>query len=279
MSRLRPPRVGVQLGSLADDRRATRAGRSGARLLRAALLCAWVASPRAAAAAPAPAALRVAVLGVETRELSEALGLPLEFRRAVERALRRMPGLSLLPCKTLEEFKLVFGCLDEQAACMARGGLELGADRLLWGLLTPRGEQWLLRLQWFDVAAARGLSSVELSLPAMADRETIARALTPGLRRLLGLRLGTLVLRLPVSGVEVWVDGQRRPPVAGRLFRAAELPRGRHRVEVRKQGYLRWQREVQIAADLQTELVVALRLARAGAGRARRAAAGVPAAD
>ncbi|MBK8481511.1 MAG: carboxypeptidase regulatory-like domain-containing protein [Proteobacteria bacterium] len=184
-----------------------------------------------------------------------------------------MPGLRLLPCKTLEEFKLVFGCLDEQAACMARGGAELGADRLLWGLLQPRGEQWLLRLQWFEVASARSLNVVELALPAMADRETVARALTPALRRLLGLRLGTLILRLPLAEVEVWVDGQRRPLVAGRVFRATELPRGSHRVEVRKQGYLRWQREVQIAADLQTDLVVSLRLARAGAGGAGPAAA------
>lgn len=260
MSPRRAMPTGAEGCWLPHDERAARRARRGAWSTMAVLGCLLQAvRPPVASAAPAPVRAPVAVLGVEARDLAEPVGRRL--KSAVEQALGRLPGLRLLASQTLEEFKLVFGCLDEQAACMARGGRQLGATRLLWGAVAPRGDQWRVRLVWFDVATAQTTSVVEVSMPSTAELETAVRALSPALRRLLGVRVGGLVLHLPVTETEVWVDGQRRVVGAGRVFSAAELPRGSHRVEVRKRGYLPWQREAQIGADQTTELVVSLPLA------------------
>lgn len=258
MSRCRAvPPAGTPLRS------ARAAGRRRSRRCRAlptALVLAGLLGTAAPSTATAPAVTRprVAVLGVEVRELADAAGL--RVRRALEQAIGRMPALALVPCQTLDEFKLVFGCLDERAACMARGGRQIGADRLLWGSVAARGTQWLVRLRWFDVSAARTLGVVERLLDADPRHDSLVRDLSPTLRGLFGMRVGALVLHLPLAGVEVWVDGQRRAGDHALRLRLSDLTHGSHRVEVRKRGYLPWRREVQIGAGRTTELVVALPL-------------------
>ena len=70
---------------------------------------------------------------------------------------------------------------------------------------------------------------------------------------------GTLSLRLEPVDAEVLVDGERRPVPPGQDVFAIRLTEGRHKIEVRKDGYTTYTEEILIRRDRTLALTVTLR--------------------
>ncbi len=70
---------------------------------------------------------------------------------------------------------------------------------------------------------------------------------------------GSLAITSKVAGVEVWLDdrrlGETRP---GADLLVSNLPVGSRRVKASKDGYKAWEREVDVAANVQTDVVIDL---------------------
>jgi len=109
---------------------------------------------------------------------------------ALTRALRRAfaaRGLSGGEEVNLTELRLALGCKDDSPKCLARGGKQLGARRLIYGTLRRgKGQVWKLEVTLVEVDSGAA-SSASLSLaPAelAADRvdataEEVAERLAP----------------------------------------------------------------------------------------------------
>lgn len=70
-------------------------------------------------------------------------------------------------------------------------------------------------------------------------------------------QLGSVALSAKIDGIEVWLDGQRIGETkTGRALIANNVPEGAHRVVARKAGYKEWRRDVQIAVNQRTEIVI-----------------------
>src|SRR3954471_12899323 len=90
----------------------------------------------------------VAVLGVEPMDVPEALAQQLtDALRPRAGGTAGLPqraagtaGVRAVQGKDLIEIKMVFGCDQEQPACMAQAGKTLGAEKLLYGAIKKAGK-------------------------------------------------------------------------------------------------------------------------------------------
>ena len=72
-------------------------------------------------------------------------------------------------------------------------------------------------------------------------------------------RFGTLLLRVQPSDAEVLIDGERWSSLGDQEQIAIRLPEGRHRVEIRRDGYARYVEDVLIGVNRGLTLNVSLR--------------------
>lgn len=96
-------------------------------LLAMILIASFPHSARAESAAPAFGVLSL-----------ESLGVPPELSGTLTDNLRRQLGQissAAVSAQDMVEVKLVFGCVDEKPACLARAGRQLGVTRLIYGKL------------------------------------------------------------------------------------------------------------------------------------------------
>ena len=189
----------------------------------------------------------VAVLGVEAVDAPAELAAKLT--EALRGQVRKSPGFRLLAGKSLEEIKLVFGCVDENPDCMARVGRSLGSAKLVWGTLKKSGAGFNLTIKYLDVASAAVEKFVSENVEAaelggggtQAVVERLTGSFLPGSRG--ALRIGSNVEGAPVE-VAGKVVGATRP--GGLVVR--NLRAGQVEVRVSKAGYRSWSQSVAISA-------------------------------
>ena len=114
---------------------------------------------------------------------------------------------------------------------------------------------------WIASSFTGDFSFAALRHPAAAPPPVVA-ARPPELPRIEGreearAEIGTLSLRSPVAGVEVFLGDQRVWTTrAGAAYVLSNVPTGSRTVIARREGYREWRREVQVAADQRTEVVI-----------------------
>jgi hypothetical protein len=82
--------------------------------------------------------------------------------------------------------------------------------------------------------------------PSMGDREAPAR-------------FGTLLVRVQPADAEIFIDGERWSTTAGQEPIAVRLPEGRHRVEIRREGFAAYAEDVLIRVNRGLTLNVSLK--------------------
>ncbi|MCS6915686.1 MAG: PEGA domain-containing protein [Myxococcota bacterium] len=188
--------------------------------------------------AGAAEAVTVAVLGVDAVDVPPEAALVLTD--ALRRQLGRMPGVRMIAGKHLVEVKLVFGCLDEQPACLAQVGRGLGAERIVYGSLRrpAAGGGYTVVLKQLHVPSARiekfisNTVSTRLFQPGGAELEPLVTRWLDVLVR--GLLQGGLRVRTEPPGAEVTLDGK---PVGRTPLELREVATGTHTVTLALEGY------------------------------------------
>jgi hypothetical protein len=197
------------------------------------------------------------VLGVE------AVDAPAELAGRLAEALRaqvkQSAGFKLVAGKSLEEIKLVFGCVDEKDDCMARAGKTMGVAKLLWGNLQKAGGGALtVTVKLLDVPSAR--------LDRKANRDFSARELAgAGARRAIEKLTGSFIpgltgsLRITcnVPGASITVGSRALGATEGAIT-VENLAPGKHHVSVTMEGYRPWSQEVTVTAGDTTLVEVTL---------------------
>jgi hypothetical protein len=195
----------------------------------------------------ARAQTKAAVLGVEAVDApAEPAGRLTEALRA---QVRQSPGFRLAQGKSLEEIKLVFGCVDEKPDCMARVGRSLGAAKLIWGNLRKAGAGYNLTIKYLDVASATVEKFVSENVAAtdLSDRavptliERLTRSFLPGGH-------GALRISSNVEGAAVEVAGRPAGVTLPGGLVVGNLSPGRVEVRVTKPGFRMWSQSVVVAA-------------------------------
>ena len=208
-----------------------------------------------ALATPAAAQPKVAALGIQpagtpaglAQRCSAALGTHLK-----EAGYKRVQG------KSLVEIKLVFGCVNEGAACMAKVGKNLNADKLLWGTLSKKRDRFVLSLSMLDVASKK-LRKARRTYSQKAfsrDPEGTVRKAVEGL---LPAQIGTIKLSSSVSGAEVLLDGRPMGPINDQGL-DMQVSAGAHTLQVRRDGYRAWVKRVTVRAGETLPLAATLEL-------------------
>lgn len=209
---------------------------------------------------PSTAALaqaRTAVLGVEPVDVSNEVAARLADALRVQ--VRQSSAFKRVDGKSLEEIKLVFGCVDEKPDCMARSGRTMNVAKMVWGTVrkAPGGYTFVVKL--LDVAGARiertvseTVSAADVASGAAARRtvERITGAFIPGAS-------GTIKVTCNVPGAAVTVGARDLGVVEGSVTVENLVP-GRHQVRVTKDGYRPWRQTVSVAAGETTLVDAAL---------------------
>jgi hypothetical protein len=200
---------------------------------------------------------RTAVLGVEPVDVANEVAA--QLAGALRAQVRQSSAYKHMDGKSLEEIKLVFGCVDEKPDCMARAGRGMNAAKLVWGTVrkAPGGYTFIVKL--LDVAGARlertvseVISAADVASGAAARRtvERMTGAFIPGAS-------GTLKVTCNVPGASVTVGARDLGVVEGSVTVENLVP-GRHQVRVTKEGYRPWRQTVSVAAGETTLVDAAL---------------------
>lgn len=205
----------------------------------------------------------VSVLGVESE------GLPDALTQAISDGIRSRAeacGWKLIPGGDLVEMKLVFCVGEEGAGCLARAGKSLGAQKLIYGQMTARQGEVLVRLSFLDVEKGIVERTVEESMPKLDA--TVERLVEFGQRWALELAGrsgagGALRLNVQPAGAQVYVDG-RSVGVAGTwpLMVDAVEP-GQRVLEAKLLGHAPWLEMVFVKAGETVKIDVLLQASRA----------------
>lgn len=186
--------------------------------------------------------------------------LATRMERTLRQALEQAAGGRLLKAMVMDSLLLVEG--NEKylrcgmgPACLAGLGRAAGLQRIIAGEVAKHGGTVVFRLVLVDVARARVISRcrVESSLhPAPAAiAEMVAAMLHPEQYR------GRLLLRVRQQGAEVLLDG--KPVGHSPLGPLEKLVAGTHRLQVRKAGFIDYERQVRVpyksSATVDVELV------------------------
>ncbi len=148
----------------------------------------------------------------------------------------------------LEKQKQMLGCTE--ASCLAEIGGALGVDYLVSGRVTALGgaggtQTFTLDLTLSSVKRAqREGSSIEVARSESELMGLVPRAVSRVTQKVLAARSGRLVLASSEAGAVVRIDDQVKgtTPLPGALT----LPGGLRSVAVEKQGFVTWQKDVQI---------------------------------
>lgn len=148
-----------------------------------------------------------------------------------------------------EKQRQMLGCAD--TGCIAEIGGALGVDFIVSGKVTRIAaaagvpETFNLDMTLSNVRKAqREGSVVEVAASEGELLRKVGRAGQKLVARILAGRAGSLVISTPEAGAVVKVDDQIRgtTPLAGQI----SLPSGPHSVVVEKQGFVAWQKDVQV---------------------------------
>ena len=209
---------------------------------------------------PAPEAAAqysMAVLGVDTgsgpANRAECLS------NGLKRQVKRAPGFDLVPGKNLDEIKMVFGCFNEAAECMAKAGQSLQVEKLLWGRLEKVAGGYNLSVRLLDVTGAKIEKSVvekisKADLKGSCAAEVISRLAMS----ILSTRRASLTIRVNVDGARITVGPRFIGLSEGPRALQSDLLPGTHNVQITAKDYQKWSQVVDIKAGEKKELNVML---------------------
>lgn len=172
--------------------------------------------------------------------------------QAVVRGLRDLDAFQVLSAEDVRQMlaiergrQLVGVSVNQDASAL---GKTLGAKHVVVGSLTRVGKGLTVDLRLLDAQEAKVIS--HRSLGPVADMAKVATTL-PGLAQelvgpLLAAEQGELLVRAREESAEVLVDGTL---VGTTPLGAFKLPRGQHRLEVRKEGFISQSTPVRIEHD------------------------------
>ncbi|HEY6099741.1 MAG TPA: PEGA domain-containing protein, partial [Anaeromyxobacter sp.] len=230
------------------------------RLLAAALVSALL--PAASFAQPKP---RIAILDFTangaSKELASAAGGVAANELDRLGAFHVVTSEAIRSMLAFEKQRQMLGCAD--ASCMAELGGALGVDWLVSGKVTRLAAQggvpetWTLDLTL--TAVKRGQREGSAIESARSEAELMARtgkAAQRLVQKILAGRTGRLVVTAAEKGAVVRLDDQVKgtTPLRG----GVALPAGPHALVVEKQGFVTFQKDVQIEAGKVVEEKVAL---------------------
>jgi hypothetical protein len=231
--------------------------------MRVRLLAALLAAlPLAAGAQPRP---RIAVVDFAangaSKELASAAG------GVVANELDRMGTFQIVTADAIrsmlafEKQRQMLGCAD--AGCMAEIGGALGVDWLVSGKVTRLGaspglpETLTVDLTLTNVRKAQREGSVIETARTESELVTkMGRAAQKLVARILAGRTGRLVVSAVEAGALVKVDDQAKGTTP--LRAAIVLPAGPHALSVEKDGFVAYQKDVQVEAGRVIEEPVTL---------------------
>jgi hypothetical protein len=218
--------------------------------------------PLGAAAQPKP---KIAVLDFSAHGASKELASAAGGVAANE--LDRMGAFQIVTADAIrnmlafEKQRQMLGCAD--AGCMAEIGGALGVDWLVSGKVTKLAaaggipETFSVDLTLTNVRKAQREGSVIET--ARGESELVSktgRAAQKLVARILAGRSGRLVVTAPEAGAVVKVDDQVKGTTP--LRAAIVLPSGPHALSVEKQGFVSYQKDVQVEAGKLVEEAVTM---------------------
>lgn len=211
------------------------------------LLGAWLFGAWAVAEA---APTTVGLLGVDGSAVEP--GLSAILTDALRRNLPQLTGMRIeTRSQDLAEVKMVFGCTEEKADCMAKVGRNLEVSRLIYGSIHKQGGSYVVLIRQLNVADGTVEKTLSETVPKQILMQPSARLdeLTQTwLRQLLieGLR-GGLTISTDPPGALVFVDGD---PVGRTPYSSPGLEVGKHAVRIELTGYDPVAKTVQIRGNL-----------------------------
>jgi hypothetical protein len=202
----------------------------------------------AQAAAASGSSTAVAVLGLEAVDVPDAIAL--EITEALRQKVASTPGFQLVQGKDLVEIKLVFGCSDEAATCMAQAGTTLGAAKLIFGNVRRVGAEYMVALKSVDVSKAAVEGATSDTIPLKRAEPTVFHARTARwIAKLTGRETtGSLEVRANVTGAAITLDGVAVGLTDSSPVSVADVAPGRHQIAAEKQGYATSRQDFTLAA-------------------------------
>jgi hypothetical protein len=179
-----------------------------------------------------------AVLGLEGIDVPATLTD--EMSDQLRQRVSATRDLHLVSGKDLVEVKLVFGCADEAANCMAQAGKSLDAEKLIYGSVKRLGEDYAIWLKMLDVRRAKIDFWLTETLPKRnADVAGIRAASARWLAKLTGrpVDAGTIQVTSNVNGAVVSMDGVPLGATGEQPLTIADVAPGRHDLVASKAGY------------------------------------------
>ncbi len=220
--------------------------------LRVGILAGLLTSVLALAAEPSRPAL--AVMDFESRG-AQALEAEAATRSAI-RGLRQLDVFQILGADEIRELlalersrELLGVKTDATGSGMRLMREALGARHVVTGVVARVGNDWQVDLRLLDTSDATVVA--QKSLGPVKGIEAIARNL-PGLAQelvgpLLQAQQGGLLVRANEEAVEVVVDDVLRGSTP--MPAALQLPRGTHRLELRKDGFITQAKAIRVEPD------------------------------
>jgi hypothetical protein len=202
---------------------------------------------------------KVAVLGIEASKAP--IKLAEQLSATLKEHVKGTAGYKLVPAKGLAEIKLVFGCINESPACMAKVGKTLKAQRLVWGKLVRKGRkrrrQYVLSLMVLDVdgqkveaSESMTFSSTAIKNPEEGIRSLVGRILKP--------QVGSIVIEGGVKGAEVMLGRRPMGSISGGSFTLRNVAVGSVAIKIKLDGYKEWYRQISVSAGKAVRLTVKL---------------------
>lgn len=206
-------------------------------------------------ASAAGAETTVAVLGIEAADAPMNTANLLTL--ALQNKVRRTSGFKLVPGKDLDEIKLVFGCVDEKPACMAKAGRSLNAAKLTWGTLKQTPAGFNLTLKWLDVERGRIEKFVSENIGrGELDQSRANRAIDRVTASFLVSNFGMIKVNSNVAGAQVMLGARVVGTTDQDPILLRDVPSGTHLVRVTKDGYRPWTQQVMVQGGETTEVDV-----------------------
>ena len=204
-------------------------------------------------ASAAEAQTPVAVLGVEAVEAP--LNMANLLALALQNRVRQTTGYKLVAGKELEEIKLVFGCVDEKPACMAKAGRSLNASKLTWGSLKKTAAGFNLTIKWLDVESARIEKFVSENIGRKELNQAEATQVIARLTRsFLVSSSGMIKVSCREEGAQVSLGARVVATTEKDAILLRDVPAGTHLVRITKDGFQPWTQQVMVQGGETTEV-------------------------
>lgn len=200
----------------------------------------------------------IAVLGVTTanpRLLKSAAALDDGLRARV--AAKASPYRAKGTKKAIAAKLLAAECSAYEVPCAAKLGAAIGTDYALAGQLERRGEHVELVLVVVDVATKQRIKQYRDVIAATVDMKKLART---SFDKVSGITdFGELAIVANAQRGDVYLDGQLVAALFEGRTRLTRLPQGKHRLEIRANGYRPFDVEIDIVGAVEQMVLLEAR--------------------